>query len=113
MAELGAGERKEMIALAKFKVEEVGGGVKFTVKVVPGSSRTALCGVLDGMLKVKVAAAPEKGKANKCLVEFLAKQLGIKKNDVAVCSGQTGPVKQIEIHGVSITDLDKLLTRNL
>jgi uncharacterized protein len=98
--------------LAEFEVEEVGGGVKFTVKVVPGSSKTALCGLLDGMLKVKVAAAPEKGKANKCLVEFLAKQLGIKKNDVTVCSGQTGPVKQIQIRGVSITDVDTLLTRN-
>jgi uncharacterized protein (TIGR00251 family) len=68
-----------------------------------------LCGVLDGMLKVKVAAAPEKGKANKCLVEFLAKQLGIKKNDIAVCSGQTSPVKQIQIHGVSIAEVGKLL----
>ncbi|HEY5137880.1 MAG TPA: DUF167 domain-containing protein [Methylococcales bacterium] len=98
--------------MAEFEVEEVGGGVKFTVKVVPGSSRTALCGLLDGMLKVKVAAAPEKGKANKCLTDFLAKQLGIKKNDVTVCSGQTSPIKQIQIHGVSITDVDKLLARN-
>ena len=87
--------------MAEFEVEEVGGGVTFTVKVVPGSSRTALCGVLDGMLKVKVAAAPEKGKANKCLTDFLAKRLGIKKNDVAVCSGQTSPIKQIHICGVS------------
>ena len=98
--------------MAEFEVEEVGCGVRFTVKVVPGSSKTALCGVLDGMLKVKIIAAPEKGKANKCLVEFLTKQLGIKKNDVAVCSGQTSPVKQIQIGGVSIADMDKLLTRN-
>jgi uncharacterized protein len=98
--------------LAEFEVEEVGGGVIFTVKVVPGSSKTALCGVLDGMLKVKVAAAPEKGKANKCLSEFLASQLGIKKSDVVVRSGQTSPVKQIQVHGVSIADMHKLLTRN-
>ena len=98
--------------MAELDVEEVGGGVKFTVKVVPGSSKTALCGVIGNMLKVKVAAAPEKGKANKCLTDFLAKQLGIKKNDVAVCSGQTSPVKQIQIRGVSIADMDKLLTQN-
>ncbi|MDO8302551.1 MAG: DUF167 domain-containing protein [Sedimentisphaerales bacterium] len=94
--------------MAEFEVEEVGGGVKFTVKVVPGSSKTALCGVLDGMLKVKVAAAPEKGKANKCLTDFLAKQLGIKKNDVAVCSGQASPIKQIQIRGVSKDAILKL-----
>jgi uncharacterized protein len=98
--------------MSDLKIEEIGGSVRFFAKVVPGSSRTALCGVLDGMLKVKVAAAPEKGKANKCLTDFLAKQLGIKKNDVAVYSGQTSPVKQIQIHGVSIADVDKLLTRN-
>lgn len=94
--------------MAELKTEEIGNTIRFFVKVVPGSSKTALCGVLDGMLKVKVAAAPEKGKANKCLVEFLAKQLGIKKNDIAVCSGQTSPVKQIQICGVSIQDLNNL-----
>jgi uncharacterized protein len=98
--------------MSDLKIEEIGGSVRFFAKVVPGSSKTALCGVLDGMLKVKVTAAPEKGKANKCLTEFLAKQLGIKKNDVAVCSGQTSPVKQIQIRGVSIRALDELLARN-
>jgi uncharacterized protein YggU (UPF0235/DUF167 family) len=34
-------------------------------------------------------------------VEFLAKLLGVKKNDVVVCSGKTSPIKQIQIHGVS------------
>ena len=94
--------------MAEFEVEEVRGGVRFTVKVVPGSSKTALCGVLDGMLKVKVAAAPEKGKANKCLTEFLASLLGVKKSDVVVCSGKTSPVKQIEIRGVSKEAILKL-----
>jgi uncharacterized protein len=98
--------------MSELKIEEIGGSVRFFAKIVPGSSKTALCGILDGMLKVKVAAAPEKGKANKCLVEFLAKQLGIKKNDVAVCSGQTSPVKQLQICGVSIADVEKLLAQN-
>jgi uncharacterized protein len=98
--------------MADLKVEAIDGSVRFFVKVVPGSSKTALCGALDGMLKVKVAAAPEKGKANKCLVEFLAKRLGIKKNDITVCSGQASPVKQIQIRGVSIADMDKLLTQS-
>jgi uncharacterized protein (TIGR00251 family) len=98
--------------MADLKIEEIGDSIRLFVKAVPGSSKTALCGVLDGMLKVKVAAPPEKGKANKCLTDFLAKQLGIKKSDIVVCSGQTSPVKQIQIRGVSITDVDQLLTRN-
>ena len=43
------------------------------VKVIPKSSRTELAGQLpDGTWKIKVAAAPEKGKANKALCAFLA-----------------------------------------
>jgi uncharacterized protein (TIGR00251 family) len=103
---LPAGKRKR---LAELDVEQVGGGVRFFAKIIPGSSKTALCGIYDRMLKVKVVAAPEKGKANKCLSEFLAKQLGIKKNAVTIISGQTSPIKQIQINGVSIDNLNELL----
>lgn len=75
-------------------------GVLLTVKVVPGSSRTALSGSLGGMLKIKVAAAPEKGKANDCLIDFLAGLLNIRKQQISILSGHTGPVKQIQIEDV-------------
>ena len=87
--------------MADLKITEAGGDLILTVKVVPGSSKTALAGLLDGMLKIKIAAAPEKGKANECLIEFLAKLLGIKKNAITILSGQTSPVKQVQINSVS------------
>ncbi|UCG48629.1 MAG: DUF167 domain-containing protein, partial [Phycisphaerales bacterium] len=82
-------------------VQEVDGGVVFTVKVVPGSSKTVVCGLLDDMLKVKVAAAPERGKANKRLVEHLAKKLAVKKGSIDIISGQTSAVKQVRVAGIS------------
>lgn len=60
-----------------------------------------MAGTLDGMLKVKVASPPEKGKANKCLIEFLAKQIGVKKKSVSIISGKTNPVKGVQVLGVS------------
>ena len=87
--------------MSELKIQEIDGGVVFSAKVVPGSSRTALSGLFDGMLKIKVSAAPEKGKANECLIEFLAKQLGVKGKHVSIISGQRSPVKQIQISGVS------------
>lgn len=72
----------------------------FTVKVVPGSSRTAFCGMHDGMLKIKVAAPPEKGKANKTLIDYLADVLAVKKKAVTIISGQTSPIKQIAVEGI-------------
>ena len=93
-------------------IQKVDEGVVFVVKVVPGSSRTAVCGLLDNMIKIKVSAAPEKGKANKSLVEFLAKQLGVKKNAVRIISGQTNPVKHIRVNGISAEALLKKLGLN-
>jgi uncharacterized protein (TIGR00251 family) len=83
------------------QIQEGRDGVVFTAKIVPGSSRTAVAGLLGGMVKVKVAAPPEKGKANQALVAFLADCLGVKKNDIAILSGQTNPVKQVQVTGIS------------
>ena len=73
----------------------------FGAKVVPGSSKTAISGVLNGMLKVKVSAPPEKGKANQALIEFLVKNLGVPKKAVAIVSGQSSPIKQVEVLGIA------------
>lgn len=87
------------------QIQEDRNGVTFVAKIVPGSSKTAAVGLLDGMVKIKVAAPPEKGKANQCLVAFLAKQLGIKKQAVTIVAGQTNPVKHVRIVGVSAETL--------
>ena len=66
-------------------------------------------GLLDGMVKIKVAAAAEKGKANQCLIEFLAKKLEIKKKDISIVSGKTSPVKQIKINRITSKQLTEKL----
>ncbi|HTR39901.1 MAG TPA: DUF167 domain-containing protein [Bryobacteraceae bacterium] len=70
----------------------------FRVKVIPKSSKTELAGYLpDGTWKVKVAAAPEKGKANRALCEFLAEKLGVAKTKVHIVSGETAHLKRIHV----------------
>jgi len=98
--------------MSKVTIQEDAGGVAFTAKIVPGSSRTAVAGVLANMVKIRIAAPPEKGKANECLIAFLAQQLGVKKNAVAIVSGQTNPVKQVRITGVSAAVLIQKLGLN-
>ena len=73
---------------------------RFTVKVVPGSSRTCFSGMHDGRVKIRLAAAPEKGKANAALVDYLAAVLSVKKNAVTIVSGQASPIKQICVQGI-------------
>ena len=68
------------------------------VKVIPKSSKTELVGYLpDGTWKVKIAAAPEKGKANKALCEFLAEKLGVAVSRVKIVSGETSHHKRISV----------------
>jgi len=82
-----------------------GNEIVITVKVIPGSSRTESAGLHGQMYKIKVAAPPEKGKANKMLAAFLAGELNIKKNAIQIKNGKTSCVKQISLRGVSKQDV--------
>jgi len=77
-----------------------GSGFKMdiAVKVIPKSSRTELAGTLpDGTWKIKVAAIPEKGKANKELCDFLAGHFGVPRSRVTILSGATSHLKRVRI----------------
>lgn len=84
---------------------ETADGVLIPVKVVPGASRDRIAGVLDGALKINVAAPPEKGKANKAVIALLARVLGVRKNHLAVVAGQTSPRKTIAATGLTAADV--------
>ncbi len=52
--------------------------IELRVKVVPGASRSEIVGVLGDPLKIRIAAPPEKGKANQALLQLIADWLGTK-----------------------------------
>jgi uncharacterized protein (TIGR00251 family) len=80
-------------------------GITITVKVVPGSSRTELVGMYGTAYKIRIAAPPERGKANKMLIEFLAEHFRIRRNAIQIISGKTSPLKQVLLRGVSSQDV--------
>jgi len=72
--------------------------IQLRVKVTPKSARSEVVGFLaDGTLKLKVRAAPERGKANAEVRALLAKQYGVKASAVKIVSGETSPLKRILI----------------
>ena len=72
--------------------------LRLSVKVVPKSARNQIVEVQDnGTLRIKIAAAPEKGKANAELCDFLADEFGVARSKVEVVSGHASPRKQILI----------------
>ncbi|EKD63391.1 MAG: hypothetical protein ACD_51C00283G0044 [uncultured bacterium] len=69
------------------------------IKVTPKSAKTELTGTLaDGTIKIRIAAAPEKGKANKELVKFLSEHYHVPKNTISIISGKSDPLKLIKIN---------------
>lgn len=74
--------------------------MKFEVKVIPKSSKNEVAGFLAGVLKVKICAPPEKGKANKELISFLSIYFGVSKSAVKLVSGEKSRNKIIEIEGL-------------
>lgn len=71
------------------------------VKVVPGASRSRVAGRYDQGVKVQVAAAPEKGKANGAVIDVLADWLDLKPGQLRIASGATQPRKIVAISGLS------------
>ena len=70
----------------------------YRIKVIPQQPLTELRGVIeDDTLKIALKAAPEKGKANKELIIFLAKELGVGKEDISISSGLTSRLKVVDI----------------
>jgi uncharacterized protein (TIGR00251 family) len=95
--------------MSDFLINPTEQGVDIRVKVVPGSSKTQISGILGEMLKIKIAAPPEKGKANQSLIAFLAKKLGVRKNDIEIVTGKTNPVKILRISGIDPVVVKSLL----
>ena len=68
------------------------------VKVIPRSAKSEIVGEMaDGTLKVKIAAPPEKGKANEVLCEFLAAHYQIPRSAVTIVSGHSAALKLVRI----------------
>ncbi len=77
---------------------------RLRVKVVPGASRTEVVGLLGAAVKVRVAAPPEGGQANREVCALLADRLGLPLAQVTVVSGPASPNKVIGLVGIAETE---------
>ena len=76
-----------------------GDGVVLRLHIQPGAKKTEIAGLHGEALKIRLAAPPVDGKANACLVEFLARQLGVAKSAVELISGDSSRAKRVRVGG--------------
>lgn len=79
------------------------------VKVVPGASRSRIAGPHGEVLRVQIAAPPERGRANEALRELFARALGVPARDVTVVRGQSSARKTVRVEGRSAAEVARLL----
>ncbi len=81
-----------------------------SIKVTPNAGHNQIAGFADGVLQVKIAAPPVRGKANKELIDFLGEALGVRKCSLSIVRGQTSRNKVIAVEGMSNEEIIRRLT---
>jgi uncharacterized protein (TIGR00251 family) len=83
-----------------------------TLHVQPGAKKTEVAGLHGEALKIRLAAPPVDGKANDCLVAFLAKRLGVPKSRVALIAGDSSRSKRVRVGGVTTAAVESALVQS-
>ncbi|HVC18860.1 MAG TPA: DUF167 domain-containing protein [Vicinamibacterales bacterium] len=94
-------------------VAAAGGGTLLRVRVTPRAGRSAIAGLRDGALLVRLAAAPVDGAANDALIALLAGLLDLPKRAVSVVRGHRGRDKQVRIDGMAPAAVAMRLTGDI
>ena len=72
----------------------------FKVQVVPRASRSEVVGEHNGALRIRIAAPPVDGAANKEVIQLLARTFRVSRSAVRILTGHSGRTKQVSIEGV-------------
>jgi uncharacterized protein YggU (UPF0235/DUF167 family) len=80
-------------------------GLELTVRVTPNAGADRIEGVEqradgDACLRLRVAAAPDRGKANAAVAALLGRALGVPKSSIVlVAGGETARIKRLRLAG--------------
>ena len=86
-------------------------GVVLLVKVVPRASRSEFLGVLDGRIKIRIAAPPVDSAANEELIRLLARTLQCPKSQIRLLQGRTARTKNLLVRGATLVDVARVLAQ--
>jgi uncharacterized protein (TIGR00251 family) len=78
-------------------IGHAGSGCDLLVQVVPNAGRTAVAGLHDGALRVRLAAPPIEGRANAELMQWLARALGLPRRAVTLVAGELSRRKRLHV----------------
>jgi uncharacterized protein len=74
---------------------------RLRLRVIPGSTRPGIVGQHGEAWKVRVAAAPERGRANEAVLDLLAGALDVPRRDMRLVAGHGSRDKIVELDGIA------------
>jgi uncharacterized protein (TIGR00251 family) len=83
-------------------------GLTFAVRIVPRASRSEIAGEYNGALRIRIAAPPVGGAANRELIRLLARRFNLPQKAVAIVSGAGSKSKIVRIAGADSAKLEQL-----
>lgn len=84
--------------------------VILNLHIQPGAKKTEVAGEHGEAMKIRLAAPPVDGKANACLLAFLAERLGVTKRQVVLVSGASARAKRVRVEGVDVASVRRQLS---
>lgn len=92
---------------------ERAGELEFEVRVTPRAARSALVGVEQGILHVRLSAPPVEGAANRVLLALLAEALALPRAQIVLVAGERSRRKRVAVRGLARQELLARLARRL
>jgi uncharacterized protein (TIGR00251 family) len=83
--------------------------IRLNLRVSPGAGRSAVVGRHGDAWKLRVAAPPERGRANASVVDLLAASLEVRGPDVRIVGGTLSRDKVVEIAGLTLEEAEQRL----
>lgn len=104
-----SGEDRETASRPVFVLPASESGWHLLVRVQPGAKKSEFAGLIDGRLRIRLAAPAVENKANKALVAFIAEALNVRSSKVTLLSGETGRQKRLLVEATTEPDWSRLL----
>lgn len=93
--------------MRRFKLHSGMHGAALTVRVTPRARKSEVGGILeDGTIRIRIQEPPVEGKANRALVKFLSKILGVRKNRIEIVAGQKGLDKIVAVEAMTAEEVE-------
>lgn len=84
--------------------------IRLSLRVSPGAGRSVVVGRHGDAWKLRVAAPPERGRANASVLDLLVTSLDLRRPDVRIVGGAGSRDKVVEVVGLTLEEAERRLT---